>query len=202
MRSRLRAILESAVRACVSKGLFKDQPIPGHVIEVPNNPEHGHFATNLPLAMARGQRRAPIDIAGIIAEHIKRGDDLLARVEVAAPGFINFWITPAQWHRVLAFIVSQGKDYGRSDLGLGQRVLVEFVSANPTGPLHLGHGRGAALGDTLCRILEFGGYDVTREFYINDAGQQIRLLGESIYSRYLQAFRPDHPFPEKGYRGD
>jgi arginyl-tRNA synthetase len=108
----------------------------------------------------------------------------------------------SEWHKLLCRIISEGKDFGRSRLGAGQRILMEFVSANPTGPLHLGHGRGAALGDTLCRILAFTGHEVVREFYVNDAGVQVRLLGESIYSRWRQMADPNHSFPENGYHGD
>jgi arginyl-tRNA synthetase len=123
-------------------------------------------------------------------------------VETAGPGFINFIIRTEQWQKFLAKIIAMGRNYGRSDLGGGERILAEYVSANPTGPLHLGHGRGAALGDTLCRILTYSGYEVVREFYINDTGQQMRLLGESIYSRWKQMSDPDYPFPESGYHGE
>jgi len=202
MIRRLDDILESTVRSCMGEGLLKEMPVPDHVIETPNRADHGHFATNLPLAMAKGQRRAPMEIANIIAEHIDRSGNFLSRVEAAPPGFVNFWISPEQWHGVLSDIVAQGKDYGGSERGNGKKVLVEFVSANPTGPLHLGHGRGAAVGDTLCRILSFCGFDVIREFYINDAGRQIQLLGESVYARFMQAANPEYEFPEQGYRGD
>ncbi len=202
MKSSLDTLLKATFDDCVEQGLLAETPLPDYVIEVPNNPEHGHFATNLPLTLASVQRRPPLEIASVIVEHIENNDNLLENAEVAAPGFINFTIRREAWHRVLSRVVAQGNAYGRSDLGRGQKVLVEFVSANPTGPLHLGHGRGAALGDTLCRILSFCGYDVIREFYINDAGQQIRLLGESIFSRFMQKHRQDYPFPENGYRGD
>jgi arginyl-tRNA synthetase len=127
---------------------------------------------------------------------------MLEKVEIAGPGFINFTVCRREWHKALSRMIIEGKDYGRSRLGEGRRVLMEFVSANPTGPLHLGHGRGAALGDTLCRILAFTGHGVVREFYINDAGVQVRLLGESIYSRWRQMTDPDYRFPENGYHGD
>ncbi|MBU2497425.1 MAG: arginine--tRNA ligase, partial [Proteobacteria bacterium] len=161
-----------------------------------------HFATNLPLTLASSQKRRPTEIASIILDHLEDDTKIVERAEVAGPGFINFTINRGEWYRLLSSIVESGEAYGRTEPGTGKRVLVEFVSANPTGPLHLGHGRGAALGDTLCRILAFTGHEVVREFYINDAGQQVKLLGESIYSRWKQIARPDHPFPENGYYGD
>jgi len=202
MKKRLNALLKATIEHCFEKGLLLKTPLPGYMIEVPNNPEHGHFATNLPMTLAASQKRRPSDIASTILENLKDTEDLLETTEIAGPGFINFRIRPEEWCTVLSDIVRLKEDFGRNEMGGGERILVEFVSANPTGPLHLGHGRGAALGDTLCRILSFCGYDVAREFYINDAGQQIMRLGESILSRFHQTHDPDYPFPENGYRGD
>jgi len=202
MRRKLANILESTVQNCFRKGSLHETPLPEYVIEVPHNPNHGHFATNLPLTLASYQKRRPIEIANIIVDHLEDNENLFEKVEVAGPGFINFMIRTEEWHRLLGKIIKLGYEYGRSNIGTGEKILVEFVSANPTGPLHIGHGRGAALGDTLCRILSFSGYDVIREFYINDAGQQIRLLGESVFSRWRQMSDPDFPFPENGYHGD
>ena len=202
MKEKLNALLIASVDNCFKQGALKKTDLPEFVIEVPNNPEHGHFATNLPMAFASGQRRAPREIASAICGGLVDSEGLVERVEVAGPGFINFWIRSEEWLRGLSRIISLEGDYGKSMDGNGQKVLVEFVSANPTGPLHVGHGRGAALGDTLCRILSFCGYDVVREFYINDAGQQLRMLGESVYSRFKQMDDPEYPFPEKGYHGD
>jgi len=202
MKKQLDAILKATLRSCMDSGRLKEAPIPDYVIEVPNNANHGHFATNLPLTLASSQKRRPTEIASIILDHLEDDTKIVERAEVAGPGFINFTINRGEWYRLLSSIVESGEAYGRTEPGTGKRVLVEFVSANPTGPLHLGHGRGAALGDTLCRILAFTGHEVVREFYINDAGQQVKLLGESIYSRWKQIARPDHPFPENGYYGD
>jgi arginyl-tRNA synthetase len=202
MKNRLRILLNETIDNCIRQGLLKDKSIPNYVIEVPNNPDHGHFATNLPLAMASVQKQPPMEIAALIIQHLKEDQHLIEKVEPATPGFVNFRISAKEWYRLLSEIIRKGEDYGRSDIGKDRKVLVEFVSANPTGPLHLGHGRGAALGDTLCRILSFCGFQVIREFYINDAGQQIRMLGESIFSRFKQIERPDYPFPEDGYQGD
>lgn len=202
MKNKLYALLKASTEYCFEQGLLESTPLPDYAIEVPNNPDHGHFATNLPLILASDQKRRPPEIASLIVDHLIDEESLLEKAEVAGPGFINFRIRPKQWYRVLSDVVMLGDDYGRNKSGDGQKVVVEFVSANPTGPLHLGHGRGAALGDTLCRILSFCGYNVVREFYINDTGEQIKLLGESIFSRWKQMYDPEHPFPENGYRGD
>ncbi len=202
MKGKLDAVLTASIDHCFNQGLLKEADLPDYVIEVPNNPDHGHFASNLPMTLASSQKRPPREIASIIIEHLKDTENIVEKVEVAGPGFINFWISPDEWYCGLSRIIKSEDDYGQSDAGGGEKVLVEFVSANPTGPLHVGHGRGAALGDTLCRILSFCGYDVVREFYINDAGQQLRLLGESIFSRFKQMDDPEYPFPENGYHGD
>lgn len=202
MKDRLINIIKETFEGCIRKGLLKDIPLPEFVLEVPNNQNHGHFATNLPLLLAAGQKSAPRQIADIMTSNMDDAKGILEKTEVAGPGFINFWIKDEQWHRLLSDIVTGDESFGGSFIGNGKRVMVEFVSANPTGPLHLGHGRGAALGDTLSRILSFCGYDVAREFYINDAGLQIRLLGESVFSRYMQIDEPEFPFPENGYHGE
>jgi len=202
MKNRINAILRATIDDCFDSGLLSRTSTPAHLIEIPNNPAHGHFATNVSMVLASIQRRRPTDIAKTIIDHLKDDEGILESAEIAGPGFINFRIRAEEWCRLLVDIGNLNAEYGRNDAGAGEKVLVEFVSANPTGPLHLGHGRGAALGDTLCRILAFCGYDVVREFYINDAGAQIRLLGESIYSRFRQIGDPDYPFPENGYHGD
>jgi len=202
MKNRLDAILKATINYCFDRDLLSKTSIPEYVIEIPNNPAHGHFATNLPMTLASSQRRRPIDIATAIVDNLRDEEGLLESTDIAGPGFINFKIRAEEWCGILSDIVRAKEDYGRNHAGDGEKVLVEFVSANPTGPLHLGHGRGAALGDTLCRILSFCGYVVEREFYINDAGEQIRLLGESIYCRFRQVRDPDYPFPENGYHGD
>ena len=202
MKNKVRNILTTTLQHCFDNGKLNQTLIPDYTVEVPNHSDHGHFATNLPLTLASSQRRPPTEIAGIIVDHLMDSENFLEKVDIAGPGFINFTIKIEQWHKFLAQIITLKKDYGRSLQGNGERVLVEYVSANPTGPLHLGHGRGAAVGDTLCRILAYCDYRVTREFYINDAGRQIQLLGESIYSRWKQMSNPDHPFPENAYHGD
>lgn len=198
----LNKILNETIQNCFLKGVFQKVDIPDYVIEIPNNPDHGHFATNLPMVLASSQKKSPREIAQIIVEHLTNNETFIDKAEMAGPGFINFLIRREKWLDLLKAITSLKADYGRNDAGVGEKILVEFVSANPTGPLHLGHGRGAALGDTLCRILAFCGYHVVREFYINDAGQQVRLLGESIFNRWKQLSDPDYAFPENGYQGD
>ena len=202
MKKKLDNILRITLRECFESGKLNKIALPDYVIEVPNNPDHGHFATNLPLILASSQDGRPTEIAGIIIDHLKDDENFIEKTEIAGPGFINFTIRREEWYGVLSNILSLGNNFGRSNSGKGEKIMFEYVSANPTGPLHLGHGRGAALGDSLSRIFSFTGYDVGREFYINDAGQQIRLLGESIYSRWRQITDPDYPFPENGYHGD
>ncbi len=140
------------------------------MVEVPANREHGHLATNLAMMLASSQKRAPRDIAKVIVDNLKDPEKFIEKAEIAGPGFINFTISREEWFNALKNIVNLDKGYGATATKRDESVLVEYVSANPTGPLHLGHGRGAALGDTICRILEFRGYEVSREFYINDAG--------------------------------
>ena len=201
MKKRIDEILKNALSRCFELGELKKTTVPEYVIEVPKNPEHGHFATNLPMTMAAGQKRNPREIAGVLLEHLK-DEAFFEKVEIAGPGFINITIRAEEWCHVLDQILQTRNDYGRSEMGRDEKVLLEFVSANPTGPLHLGHGRGAALGDTLCRILSFCGHQVVREFYVNDAGLQIRMLGESIWARLKQKEDPDFVFPKNGYHGD
>lgn len=202
MKKKVDKILRDTLDLCFTEGYLNHTRMPEFVVEVPNNPDHGHFATNLAMTLAGEQRNAPRKIAEIIIQHLIDHDHLIEKAEIGGAGFINFFVATEQWRNLLCQVIDQGDAYGRSSIGNGEKIMVEFVSANPTGPLHLGHGRGAALGDTLCRILDFCGYDARREFYINDAGLQIKLLGESIYSRWKQFSDPSYPFPEDGYQGE
>ena len=202
MKKKLAKILKDTLDLCYREGSLRQVPLPEFVVEVPNNPDHGHFATNLAMTLAGEQKSSPRNIAEIIIRHLVDPDHFILKAEIGGAGFINFFVAPGQWYDLLSHVINLKDDYGRSSIGKGKKTMVEFVSANPTGPLHLGHGRGAALGDTLCRILDFSGYDVKSEFYINDAGQQIKMLGESIYSRWRQFSDPSYPFPSDGYQGD
>ena len=202
MKAKIDGILKNTLSRCFEQGGLTKTSFPDYVIEVPNNPEHGHFATNLPMTLASSQKRNPREIASIILDNLRDEDDFFERMEIAGPGFINFTIRAEEWCHILDRILQSREDYGRSDMGHGEKILFEFVSANPTGPLHLGHGRGAALGDTLCRILSFCGHEVVREFYVNDAGLQIKILGESVWARLKQKIDPAYAFPENGYHGE
>ena len=201
MKKKLAKILKDTLDLCFREGYLRQIPLPDFVIEVPNNPDHGHFATNMAMILAKEQKSSPRNIAEIIIRYLVDHDHFILKAEIGGAGFINFFIPTEQWYILLSHLINLRDDYGRSSIGKRGKIMVEFVSANPTGPLHLGHGRGAALGDTLCRILDFSGYDVTREFYINDGGQQINILGESIYSRWRQLSDPSYPFPLDGYQG-
>ncbi len=172
-------------------------------LEVPKDKLHGDFACNIAMMLAKELRMAPRKIADAIAAHIQTDEDI-CKVEVAGAGFINFYLTPNWLYKTIQQIEEQGKDYGKIDLGKGKKVMVEFVSANPTGPMHMGNARGGALGDCLASVLEYAGYDVTREFYVNDAGNQIEKFGNSLNARYIQQLKGEDAieFPEDGYHGD
>ena len=174
-----------------------------YVIEVekPKNPDHGHFAVNSALQLAKKLGLKPRDIAAAIVNALPASDLLAGTPEIAGPGFINIRLASKAESRIVAAIFSAGDNFGNSASGGGQRVMVEFVSANPTGPLHVGHGRGAATGDTLARLLEAQGWNVSREFYYNDAGAQINNLALSVQARLREQAGIDAPFPEDGYRG-
>jgi arginyl-tRNA synthetase len=182
-------------------GKLACQELPGFAVEVPRDRTHGNFASNLALLLAQQEKTSPRSIAQVLLEYVELPAGHVSRAEVAGPGFINFYLDPA-WHcQVLPEVVAQDERYGCSDLGGGERVQVEFVSANPTGLLHMGNARGAALGDTLANVLAAAGYNVQREFYINDAGNQIETFGRSLEARYLQLLGQDVQFPEDGYPG-
>ena len=170
-------------------------------VERTRDPSHGDFASNAAMQLAKAAKRKPRELAQAIVAALPR-TDLVARVEIAGPGFINFFLSPASYHRELVRILEEGAAYGRGTLGAGQRVIVEFVSANPTGPLHVGHGRHAAFGATLANLLDAAGFSVHREYYINDAGRQMDILALSVWLRYLECFGEQFPFPSNGYRGD
>lgn len=176
--------------------------LPPVVVEVPRNESFGDVASPLAMHLAKVLRASPMEIAADIRDRVF-DPSLFREVEVAKPGFLNFKMADAFWRSVLPHIVRMGERYGSSDIGRGVRVNVEFVSANPTGPLHVGHGRGAAVGDVMANVLRFAGYEVSKEYYINDAGLQMRLLGRSALARYVEILgRPElYPLPEDGYKG-
>ncbi len=171
-------------------------------LEEPREKAHGDYSTNLAMTLAKQLRKPPRVIAEAIVKHMETGD-LIEKCEVAGAGFINFYLNDAWLYPVIGAIEAQGKDYGKSDLGKGKKYMVEYVSANPTGPMHMGNARGGALGDCLAEVLSWAGYDVTREFYINDAGNQIEKFANSLNARYLQIYLGEDAvtFPEDGYQG-
>ncbi len=172
------------------------------VVEPPRDPAHGDMATNAAMALAKDAGQKPRDLAEKIAERL-RADYLVAKVDVAGAGFINLTLKPHVWGEELRVVLAAGKDYGRSDTGKGEKVNVEYVSANPTGPMHIGHCRGAVFGDALANLLAFAGHNVTREYYINDAGAQVDILARSVYLRYREALGEDiGTIPEGLYPGD
>jgi arginyl-tRNA synthetase len=202
MRQRIAALVETALQSAATAEELKTAPFPAVIIGIPANPEHGDFSCNIAMQIAKGERKAPRQVAEIIIRLIANGGGLLSQCEIAGPGFINFVVSPAAWQQLLLEIEVQGDTFGRTTSGAARKVQVEFVSANPTGPLHIGHGRGAAIGDTICRLLQATGWDVTREFYYNDAGQQITNLALSVQARCL-GIEPDNPrWPADGYQGE
>lgn len=172
-------------------------------LEVPKDKSHGDFACNIAMVLAKQLHAAPRVIAEAIAENIN-ADGIVKEVSVAGAGFINFYLNPSWLYETMKAIEEQGENYGKIDLGKGKKVMVEFVSANPTGPMHMGNARGGALGDCLASVLEYAGYEVTREFYVNDAGNQIEKFGKSLSARYIQELKGEDAveFPEDGYQGD
>ncbi len=172
-------------------------------LEVPKDKQHGDFACNIAMLLAKALRMPPRAIAEVIAENISVGGEI-EKIEVAGAGFINFYLSNNRLYEVIRAIEAEGKDYGRIDIGKGKKVMVEFVSANPTGPMHMGNARGGALGDCMASVMEYAGYEVSREFYVNDAGNQIEKFGKSLEARYIQELKGEDAveFPEDGYHGD
>lgn len=201
MKQTVTEILLRALARAKEKGELKLETQPSITLDTPRDKGHGDLATTLALTLAKPESKPPRKIAEIIVGNIEDCDGILEKTEIAGPGFINFSFRQDRWKQTLFDIEAEGARYGLTDIGKGEKVLVEFVSANPTGPLHVGHGRGAALGDALANLLAAVGYDVSREFYINDAGRQIRLLAFSVWTRYQQSLGNDVPFPEDGYHG-
>lgn len=169
------------------------------MVERPRDPKMGDYSTNIAMRLAKSLHKKPVDIANELIEVLKKNLTEASEVSVAGPGFINFKINESALSACINQIIDAGKDYGKSEFGKHEKLLVEYVSANPTGDLHCGHARGAAWGDALCRILSEAGFDVTREYYVNDAGNQIDMLAESMYSRYCELLGVEYPLPENGY---
>jgi len=202
VKPQLRALIGQGIEALRANGtLPADTLPPDFVVERPKTREHGDFATNAAMLLAKAARTNPRAVAQALLAALPASDDV-ARVEIAGPGFINFHLSPAAYRREAASVLKQGADYGRNLSGDGRNVGVEYVSANPTGPLHVGHGRAAAIGDSLARVLDANGWNVKREFYYNDAGVQIENLARSVQARALGHSPDSEGWPEDGYRGD
>jgi len=198
----LGAILSDAVNRASREQGWPPVSMPEIAWEYPPEPTFGDLSTTVSFTLAKQVRRSPRDVATAIQRAVNPDPTVVEKIEVAGPGYLNIFVANGWWHAVIRKILEEGAAYGRAAVGQGRRVQVEFVSANPTGPLHVGHGRGAALGDAIANLLQAVGYRVEREYYINDAGSQMRLLGESVRARHLEACGKPVQFPENGYHGD
>jgi arginyl-tRNA synthetase len=187
--------------AVLASGLADESAMPDIILETPKNKENGDYATNIAMQLTKIAKKPPRAIAEAILEKLETSSTSIKSVEIAGPGFINIKLKSDYLGEVVKTVLAQGADYGRSTYGKNEKVQVEFVSANPTGDLHLGHARGASIGDSLCNILDFAGFDVSREYYINDAGNQVNNLALSVEARYFQALGLDKEMPEDGYHG-
>ena len=199
--SKLYDAIVNAVNTATDKGDLPEAQMPKFIIEKPADKKNGDFSSNIAMAGARAYHQAPRAIAEAIVKNFSFDDGYIDRCEIAGPGFINFYLSDKYYSEILKDVVESGDSYGRSDYGEGKRILVEFVSANPTGPMHIGNARGGAIGDCLASVLDAAGYDVQREFYINDAGNQIEKFATSLEVRYLQECGRDIELPEDAYHG-
>jgi arginyl-tRNA synthetase len=202
MKDKVEAVLNEVLNKILSEGdiTIPETFKPG--ISVPADKQFGDYATNAAMMLAKPAKKNPRELAALISKKIQDSSDLFTKIEVAGPGFINFFVKVDAWSEILEEVNTQKVQFGKSSFGANKKVQIEFVSANPTGPLHVGHGRGAAVGDTLARILDAAGFDVQREYYINDTGNQMNMLGLSVFSRYRELLGKTSDFPENGYKGD
>uniref|UniRef100_UPI002FD8A324 arginine--tRNA ligase domain-containing protein n=1 Tax=Pontibaca methylaminivorans TaxID=515897 RepID=UPI002FD8A324 len=198
----IRASVIGALEAMQAEGaLPAELGLDAVTVEPPRDPAHGDMATNAAMVLAKPARQKPREIAEALAARLA-ADPRFLSAEVAGPGFLNLRLAPSLWQGVIGHVLGAGDEFGRSDLGQGRRVNVEYVSANPTGPLHVGHTRGAVFGDALASLLAYAGFDVTREYYINDGGAQVDVLARSVYLRYLEALGQEVAFEDGTYPGD
>ena len=200
MKTAIKQIIHEALEKAQQAGDLELSSFPEIVVEKPKDEKMGDFSTNIAMTLAKSERKNPKVIAESVARHLKSGD--LSKAEVAGPGFINVKMSQDFFLKRLRNAVAQGENFGSSDAGRATKVMIEFVSANPTGPLHVGHGRGAAVGDCLARILKKAGYDLSTEYYINDVGNQMNFLGRSTWLRYRELKGEAIEFPDDHYRGD
>ncbi len=201
VQERVASAILKAIEKVKDQGLLASETFPAPAVEFPKREEWGDLSSNIAMSIAKKEGKSPRKVADLLAEQLRSNYAFFEKIEIAPPGFLNFTLRRDCWHSVLTEIETQGERYGYSTIGQGRRVLLEFVSANPTGPLHMGHGRGAALGEALARLLRAAGYSVEREYYINDAGRQMKLLAASVYARYAELEGQTVEFPEDGYHG-
>ena len=201
MKTQIELLVSAALKELVAEGVLPGEQVPRPVIERTRDTRHGDFACNIAMVLAKLARSRPRDLAERLVALLPPSESV-EKVEIAGPGFINFHLSAAAYHDLIPQILEQGQGFGRSGLGQGKRVQVEFVSANPTGPLHVGHGRGAAYGAVVADLLEAVGFQVHREYYVNDAGRQMDILAASVWLRYLELCDEELSFPANGYRGD
>ncbi|MEG2295948.1 MAG: arginine--tRNA ligase, partial [Oscillospiraceae bacterium] len=203
-KNQIETMIHHALEQAYTTGQLKKVDLPHFIVEIPADTTHGDFATNVAMVSARSFQLPPLKIAQIIVEHLSFTHTFFKNATTAGPGFINFTLCNTWFAQVLQGILHHGVDYGRSNFGAGEKVMVEFVSANPTGPMHMGNARGGSIGDCLASVLSMAGFDVTREFLINDAGNQINKLANSLDARYEQLFKGEYAvqFPEDGYQGE
>jgi arginyl-tRNA synthetase len=202
IKSQLKKRVDACFQAGVDKGFWTAAAADKYTVEVPKHEGQGDFSTNLALVVAGIEKKNPREIAAHLAEIFSKDDGFVDKVTIAGPGFVNFFLNDRVWSSVLLPVFAKKEQFGLADIGNQEKVLVEYVSANPTGPLSIGHGRNAILGDSIARLLEAVGYNVTREYYFNDAGRQMRVLGASTKARYLELLELENEFPEDGYQGD
>ena len=202
MKKTLTELVNDSIRRCMDKGLLNSREIPPLVLESPREKDHGDYATNIAMVMTAREGKPSQEVARIILSQFEDEGGVIEKAEIAGPGFINFYLKDKVWYSVLKEIGRKRKNFGRGKIGEGRRVQIEFISANPTGPLHVGHGRGAAIGDVLANIFEACNYRVFKEYYINDVGSQMNILGQSVFLRYLHALGKEVEFPDYCYQGE
>ena len=200
-KNQCRALLQAALEKCAAAGKLPEGNFPEYVVEIPGDTAHGDFAANAAMVSARAFRKAPKLIADALVSEMDLTGASFSKVEVAGPGFINFTLAPGWFADTVKSVLEEKENYGRTNFGEGKKVLVEFVSANPTGPMHIGNARGGALGDGIASVLDWAGYEANREFYVNDAGNQINKFGLSLDLRYQQLYKDGVEMPEDSYHG-
>jgi len=202
LTDQIKEILLNSIEKNIKQDNFQIKDIPKIILLIPKNKSHGDLSTNIAMQLSRELKLKPLDVANLIVNNLDIQGTIVDKVKIAGPGFINFWLSENWLYKVLNEIREQGENYGKVNLGKGKRVQVEFVSVNPTGPLHVGHGKCAAVGDALSSILKAAGYEVEKEYYINDQGKQIDILGQSVQVRYNNLLGGKKEFPDDGYKGE